>query len=75
MIALELVSDGDREKPNAELTQKLIANATDHGLILLACGFYGNVIRFLPALTITDELVEEGLEHFAALFSAVADAS
>jgi len=37
-------------------------------LILLACGFYDNVIRFLPALTISDEIVNEGLDKFEQLF-------
>lgn len=69
MIAVELVIDGDSEQPNTALTQAIIAKATEHGLILLACGFYGNVIRFLPALTISDELIYEGLKKFNQLFS------
>ncbi|NRA69585.1 MAG: 4-aminobutyrate--2-oxoglutarate transaminase [Gammaproteobacteria bacterium] len=72
MIAIELMSDGDIEQPNTELTQAIIANAAKHGLILLACGFYGNVIRFLPALTISDEIINEGLTQFESLFSTVA---
>ena len=74
MIALELVHEGEPGKPNAALTQKLIARAADHGLVLLACGFYGNVIRFLPALTLSDELLEEALDRFESLFTAVAGA-
>jgi 4-aminobutyrate aminotransferase/(S)-3-amino-2-methylpropionate transaminase len=72
MIAIELMCDGDPEKPNTELTQNIIAHATEHGLILLSCGFYGNVIRFLPALTISDELIDEGLDNFSKLFTDVA---
>jgi 4-aminobutyrate aminotransferase/(S)-3-amino-2-methylpropionate transaminase len=72
MIAIELMRDGDPEKPNTELTQSIIAHATHYGLILLACGFYGNVIRFLPALTISDELAREGLEKFSKLFTDLA---
>jgi 4-aminobutyrate aminotransferase/(S)-3-amino-2-methylpropionate transaminase len=53
MIAIELVQNGDAEQPNTALTQAIIANAANYGLVLLACGFYGNVIRFLPALTIS----------------------
>lgn len=71
MIAIELMYDGDPEKPNTELTQSVIAHATQYGLILLACGFYGNVIRFLPALTISDELANEGLDQFSKLFVAI----
>lgn len=72
MIALELIENGDNHQPNSALTQKLIAKAADHGLILLACGFYGNVIRFLPALTIEDEIMHEGLTQFAKLFEEAA---
>lgn len=72
MIAIELFKDGDKEQPNTELTQAIIANAAKYGLILLACGFYSNVIRFLPALTISNETANEGLDQFDKLFTAVA---
>ena len=72
MIAIELFKAGDCEQPNTELTQAIIANAAKHGLILLACGFYGNVIRFLPPLTISDETLNEGLDKFSQLFTEVA---
>ncbi|MCG9713913.1 4-aminobutyrate--2-oxoglutarate transaminase [Shewanella insulae] len=73
MIAMELVIDGDSEQPNTALTQAIIANAAEHGLVLLACGFYGNVIRFLPALTIGDEIMAEGLAKFKMLFESLVD--
>jgi 4-aminobutyrate aminotransferase/(S)-3-amino-2-methylpropionate transaminase len=73
MIAIELISDGDFEQPNTGLTQAIIAGATQHGLVLLACGFYGNVIRFLPALTITDEIASEGLDSFDKLFAGLVE--
>ncbi|MCI2282271.1 4-aminobutyrate--2-oxoglutarate transaminase [Colwellia sp. MSW7] len=72
MIAIELFKDGDSEQPNTELTQAIIANAAKYGLVLLACGFYSNVIRFLPPLTISDETVNEGLDQFSKLFDHVA---
>lgn len=76
MIALELMHNGDCEQPNVELTQALIKEATNAGLILLSCGFYGNVIRFLPALTMSDEILQEGLDKFEALFEhCVSDSS
>lgn len=71
MIALELVENGDKETPNVALTQAIIANAVQHGLILLVCGFHSNVIRFLPALTMTDEVMKEGLAQFDALFNSL----
>ena len=71
MIAIELICDGDVEQPNTELTQAIIANAAKYGIVLLACGFYGNVIRFLPALTISDDIANEGLAVFERLFTDV----
>ena len=40
------------------------ANAGRRGLILLSCGIYGNVIRFLAPLTIPDALLKEGFNIF-----------
>lgn len=73
MIAMELMKDGDVEQPNTELTGAIIAKAAEHGLVLLACGFYGNVIRFLPALTMTDKIANEGLDAFTTLFESLVD--
>ena len=68
MMAVELVADGDVAKPAAELTRALVGRAAEKGLVLLSCGVNGNVIRFLPALTISDELIDEGLDIFEACF-------
>ena len=72
MIAIELVKNGDCHQPNTELTQAIIAKAAEFGLVLLSCGYYGNVIRFLPALTISDDIANEGLDNFEKLFAVVA---
>ncbi|MFN3007498.1 4-aminobutyrate--2-oxoglutarate transaminase [Mycolicibacterium wolinskyi] len=61
MIAVELVKPGTTE-PDAELTKALCAGAHTAGVIVLSCGTYGNVLRFLPPLTISDELLIEGLD-------------
>lgn len=71
MLAIELVKNGDIQKPNTQLTQAIIANAAEYGLILLACGFYGNVIRFLPPLTIEADILEQGIAKFKQLFQDV----
>ncbi|MBU2864650.1 4-aminobutyrate--2-oxoglutarate transaminase [Reinekea forsetii] len=71
MIAMELVTNGEAKQPNTEVTQQIIAHAQEAGLVLLSCGYYGNVIRFLPALTITDELIAEGFDKFDALLAKV----
>ena len=62
MMAMELVKNGDAEQPDAELTKALIGRAYENGLVLLSCGSRGNVIRFLPALNISDALVNEGMD-------------
>ena len=64
MIGLELVIDGRVDQPNPELTKAIVTEAYNRGLVLLSCGVNGNVIRFLPALTITDDLIDEGLTIF-----------
>ncbi|ADZ89352.1 4-aminobutyrate--2-oxoglutarate transaminase [Marinomonas mediterranea] len=64
MIAMEFVNDGEASKPNPELTKALTAKAAEKGLILLSCGIRGNVIRFLPALTIEMEIIDEGMTVF-----------
>jgi 4-aminobutyrate aminotransferase/(S)-3-amino-2-methylpropionate transaminase len=71
MLAIELVCEGDIHKPNVALTQEIIGKAADYGLILLACGFYGNVIRFLPPLTIEQDILEQGVAKFKQLFQDV----
>lgn len=66
MIAIELVKSGTAE-PDAELTQKLSTAAHAAGVVVLTCGMFGNVIRLLPPLTITDELLAEGIDVLAQL--------
>lgn len=62
MMAIELVEDGDVERPAADLTKAIVAAAYARGLVLLSCGVNGNVVRFLPPLTISDALIDEGLD-------------
>jgi len=61
MVAMELVTDREQKTPAPELTKAITAAALERGLVLLSCGTYGNVIRFLAPLTISDELLDEGL--------------
>ena len=62
MIALELVKDGDVARPDADLTKALVAKAAANGLVILSCGTRSNVIRFLVPLTVSDEILAEGLD-------------
>ncbi|GHD81153.1 4-aminobutyrate aminotransferase/(S)-3-amino-2-methylpropionate transaminase [Salinibacterium amurskyense] len=61
MIAMELV-DPTTKEPDAALTSKIAAAAHAAGVVVLTCGTYGNVIRFLPPLSISDELIADGLD-------------
>lgn len=72
MMAMELVIDGDAEQPDAELTKALIGKAYENGLALLSCGSRGNVIRFLPALNISDALINEGMDILEACLGELA---
>jgi 4-aminobutyrate aminotransferase/(S)-3-amino-2-methylpropionate transaminase len=68
MVAMELVSDGDLNRPNGELTRALTARAAELGLIILSCGVRGNVIRILAPLTIKPKHVEEGMDILGQTF-------
>ncbi|TFC06850.1 4-aminobutyrate--2-oxoglutarate transaminase [Cryobacterium mannosilyticum] len=69
MIAVELV-DAVTGEPDAALTGRVVAAAHAQGVILLTCGTYGNVIRFLPPLSIPDGLLIEGLQVVQAALAA-----
>jgi 4-aminobutyrate aminotransferase/(S)-3-amino-2-methylpropionate transaminase len=60
MLAIELVQPGTTE-PNPAAVAAITAYAAQHGVLLLSAGTYGNVIRFLPSLAISDELLREAL--------------
>ena len=56
MLALEL------KEPTAELATAVTAAARERGLVLLSCGIYGNVIRILVPLSISNEELDRGLD-------------
>src|SRR6478736_736008 len=64
MVAAEFV-DPETKAPDAALTAAVAKAAIAQGVIVLTCGTYGNVIRFLPPLSIGDELLNEGLDIVA----------
>ena len=63
MIAMEIVKDSDANAPDPELTRAIVAEGAKEGLLMLSCGIRGNVVRFLPALTISDETLAEALDR------------
>ena len=72
MVAMELVKDRRADAPDAELTKALVQAAGRRGLVLLSCGIYSNVIRFLTPLTIPDAILAEGLAILEAALEDVA---
>ncbi len=64
MVAVELVKNARADSPDADLTRALVQAAGRHGLVILSCGVYSNVIRFLAPLTISDALLKEGFQLF-----------
>ena len=64
MIAVEFVKP-DTAEPDAALTNALATAAIAAGVIVLTAGTFGNVVRFLPPLTISDDLLSEGLDVLA----------
>ncbi len=69
MIAIELVEPGTNT-PDPDLTRTVAAAAHAAGVIVLTCGTYGNVLRFLPPLSLPDHLLSEGLDVLAGIFEA-----
>ena len=72
MIAIELLEGGAVHKPAAELVGKIVVRAREKGLILLSCGTYYNVIRFLMPVTIPDAQLDKGLAIVAECFDELA---
>ena len=70
MIAMELVKSGTAE-PDPVLTRTLCTLAHQAGVIVLSCGTFNNVIRFLPPLPISDELLTEGLDVLALILKGL----
>jgi 4-aminobutyrate aminotransferase/(S)-3-amino-2-methylpropionate transaminase len=62
MVAMELVEDRTTKAPAKVATSKLIEECYRQGVVILKAGTYDNVIRFLPPLTIDDDLLSEGLD-------------
>jgi len=72
MLAIELVNGPDDKTPNAALAGRVNAACHAQGLVTLTAGTFGNVFRFLPPLSIGDELVAEGLDILDQAFAGAA---
>jgi 4-aminobutyrate aminotransferase/(S)-3-amino-2-methylpropionate transaminase len=70
MIAIELVAPGTL-KPNAAAAAQVAKACHAAGLIVLTCGTFGNVLRFLPPLVIGEALLNEGLDILEEAFAGL----
>jgi len=61
MVAIELIKNDAQRSPDADLTQQLIDEARMGGLLIIKCGVYRNVLRFLAPLVTTDAQIDEAL--------------
>ena len=68
MLAVEFTVPGSLEPDPAAVAQ--VARAChQQGVVVLTCGTYGNVLRFLPPLSISDDLLVEGLDVLAGVLA------
>jgi 4-aminobutyrate aminotransferase/(S)-3-amino-2-methylpropionate transaminase len=70
MIAIELAEPGSLT-PDPGATGQVAKTCHAAGLVVLTCGTYGNVLRFLPPLVIGEDLLEEGLSLLEDAFAAL----
>ncbi len=70
MVAAEF-NTADGKKPDSDFANRVRLEALERGLILLTCGVYGNVIRFLAPITVPDEIFAEALDILDASIAAV----
>jgi 4-aminobutyrate aminotransferase/(S)-3-amino-2-methylpropionate transaminase len=71
MQALELVRDRATKTPAKEETQRVLAYCHAHGLLIISAGVYGNVVRLLAPLVLTEEQIDEGLSILEAALQHV----
>jgi len=69
MVAAEF-NTKDGSAPDADFANRVRAEALQRGLILLTCGVYGNVVRFLAPITIPDDVFAEGMDILEASIEA-----
>ncbi len=72
MLVMEMVRDPSTKEPWMEAASAVTAESVRNGVITIRAGLYSNCVRFLPALTITDELLDEAMDVVDAAVTAVA---
>lgn len=72
MLAMEIVKDRTTREPDPQAVTDILAAAHQRGLILISAGMYGNVIRVLVPLNVSDEQLQRGLDILAEAIGTVA---
>jgi 4-aminobutyrate aminotransferase/(S)-3-amino-2-methylpropionate transaminase len=71
MTALELVTDPETKEPATDVASGVVEEAAQRGLLMIKSGVYGNCIRVLVPLVVTDAELDEGLDVWAEALEAV----
>jgi 4-aminobutyrate aminotransferase/(S)-3-amino-2-methylpropionate transaminase len=72
MVGVELVRDRESRQPAGQETDEIVRMACERGVLLIAAGTFGNVVRFLTPLVIADDELDEGLDVMTGCLAAVA---
>ncbi|RMR50852.1 4-aminobutyrate aminotransferase [Pseudomonas syringae pv. syringae] len=75
MLAMEMVKNDAARSPDADLNQKVIDQARLGGLLVIKCGVYRNVLRFLAPLVTTEQQIDEALGILDAALARVLKSS
>jgi 4-aminobutyrate aminotransferase / (S)-3-amino-2-methylpropionate transaminase / 5-aminovalerate transaminase len=71
MTALELVANADTKEPAPDVASRVVEEAARRGLLMIKSGMYGNCIRVLVPLVVSDAELDEGLDVWAESLEAV----
>jgi len=64
MVAVEFVKDRTTKEPDKEMVGKLVQSCFQQGMLIMGAGIYGNVVRFLPPLVMTEEQADKAMDIF-----------
>ncbi|MCF6266968.1 MAG: 4-aminobutyrate--2-oxoglutarate transaminase [Desulfuromusa sp.] len=71
MVAVEFVKDPQSKTPDKDAVTKIISTCFRRGLLVIGAGLFGNVIRFLPPLVMTDDQLEQAMGIFSDAIAEV----
>jgi 4-aminobutyrate aminotransferase len=64
MTAVEFIKPGTKKEPNTEAAGRILRRSLEAGLLMYPCGHWSQTIRLIPALTVTRQQLDNGLEIF-----------